>query len=506
MALAGCSRDLADPGVGSLHGVASVALVVLGIVVARRGRAAPIAPALGLLCAILAVWNAALAFAPWWGAALARRLASVSMLLSAPVLSAFARMFTGRYWSSPRTRTVLLVLAGLCVLWGAGVLVAGERVLGLTDPLPDLALAAASLDAAWMLTQRLRAPPSAQEETRARIMAAALVLGGTLGVTELAGLAGLAGPHLGALAAPASLGIAALVVLRVRVGDRDVSTLPAAYGAAIGACAVVAYLAVFQLSQRVPMALAPGTVAVTLALLAAMREGVAQAMVERQRLEQLATLGRFAAQLAHDLKNPLTALKGAAQFLKEEHTRRGTAGDDDDFLELMLEEIGRMQRVVDNYQRLGRVEPERASVAINEVVRGVMALQSFAGAAGVEVHVVYGEGLPTVQADADLLANTLKNLVRNAFEAMPRSGVLTVRTDVTDPSEDPGVVITVEDTGVGMTALTRERALESFYTTKAQGSGLGLAFARRVMEAHGGALTLTSREGIGTIVRLRLPR
>ncbi len=91
--------------------------------------------------------------------------------------------------------------------------------------------------------------------------------------------------------------------------------------------------------------------------------------------------------------------------------------------------------------------------------------------------------------------------MRNALEAMPRGGVLTVRTR----TEDSGVVLSVEDTGEGMNARTRERAFDDFYTTKTTGSGLGLAFVRRVVEAHGGRVTLTSHEGRGTTVTLRLP-
>lgn len=164
-----------------------------------------------------------------------------------------------------------------------------------------------------------------------------------------------------------------------------------------------------------------------------------------------------------------------------------------------------MHRVVDNYQRLGRVEAIKTSLDINEVVRAVMALQSFAGGHTITVTTEYDPSLPPCMVDRDLLENALKNLVRNAFEAMPLGGVLSVRTGMSAPAEAPGVVIRVEDSGMGMDALTRERAMESFYTTKPQGSGLGLAFVRRVVEAHDGDLTLTSREGTGTIARIRLP-
>jgi signal transduction histidine kinase len=103
--------------------------------------------------------------------------------------------------------------------------------------------------------------------------------------------------------------------------------------------------------------------------------------------------------------------------------------------------------------------------------------------------------------DRDLLAGALENLVQNAFEAMPDGGTVTVRTSV-DPDT---VVLSVEDNGQGMDARTRERAFDPFFTTKPTGSGLGLAFVRRVAEAHGGDVTLASKEGAGTTLQLRLP-
>jgi signal transduction histidine kinase len=141
---------------------------------------------------------------------------------------------------------------------------------------------------------------------------------------------------------------------------------------------------------------------------------------------------------------------------------------------------------------------------LNGLVVDVLSLQAFAGYANVKLERALAPELPPCSGDYDLLANALENLVRNAYEAMPQGGTLTVRTQREEP-EGTGVVLSVEDTGEGMDARARERAFDEFFTTKASGSGLGLAFVRRVVEAHGGEVALTSREGRGTIVRLRLP-
>jgi signal transduction histidine kinase len=166
----------------------------------------------------------------------------------------------------------------------------------------------------------------------------------------------------------------------------------------------------------------------------------------------------------------------------------------------MLREVDRLHRVVDDYERIGRVQPILRAVDVNEIVRSVVALEPFAAADGITITSELASELPKCTADGDLVSGALQNVIRNAFEAMPKGGKLTVRTE----RVEHGVVITVEDSGDGMDARQAERALDDFYTTKPAGSGLGLAFVRRVAQAHGGDVSLKSTVGVGTIVRLRL--
>ena len=137
---------------------------------------------------------------------------------------------------------------------------------------------------------------------------------------------------------------------------------------------------------------------------------------------------------------------------------------------------------------------------MNDVVRDVTGLASFAGAR-IELRLDLGPDLPVVEADRDLLARAIENLLRNAIEAMPGGGTVTVST----ARAAVGVRVEVRDSGPGMDAVTRERALEGFFTTKASGSGMGLAFASRVARAHGGTLSVSSRPGQGTAVEIGLP-
>jgi signal transduction histidine kinase len=112
--------------------------------------------------------------------------------------------------------------------------------------------------------------------------------------------------------------------------------------------------------------------------------------------------------------------------------------------------------------------------------------------------------LPKASLDPDLFSSAVENLIRNAWEAMDGGGVVTARTAIR-PDEPGFVEVSISDTGKGMDARVAENAFAEFYTTKTTGSGLGLAFVRRVAEAHGGQASLTSVEGKGTTVKLRVP-
>jgi signal transduction histidine kinase len=248
-----------------------------------------------------------------------------------------------------------------------------------------------------------------------------------------------------------------------------------------------------------------GAGVVTLFVVAASRRWLAEAAEVRVHRDQLTLLGRYSAQMAHDLKNPLAALKGAAQLLREDLTCAEPAVDRLRFLDLMLDQIGRLNDLVDIYGRLARVEPNCELLDVNDVARSVVSLQSFATDT-IAFRAELAEGLPACRADRALLARVMENLVRNAVEAMPGGGTVVVRTSpATEANGNAGIELSVEDNGCGMDARTRERAFDDFFTTKPTGSGMGLAFVSRVAEAHGGRVSLSSEPGRGTVIRVRLP-
>ena len=256
------------------------------------------------------------------------------------------------------------------------------------------------------------------------------------------------------------------------------------------------------------LSIAPGSVAltatlavaVTVAALATLRPVALALSEERERTQHLTTLGRFSAQMAHDLRNPLAAIRGAAQFLVEEKKRGGSIDEHAHFADLILEQADRLAKVVNDYQRVGRAEAVRASVDVPALLRGVESgarMSSPDDAITVDAPTALEHPL-----DRDLVTQALENLVRNAREATtegPRSVELVAR------KKGRTLELAVRDRGKGMDARTRERALDEFFTTKATGSGLGLAFVSRVCEAHGGRVTIESTPGVGTTVTMHLP-
>jgi two-component system, NtrC family, sensor histidine kinase HydH len=273
----------------------------------------------------------------------------------------------------------------------------------------------------------------------------------------------------------------------------------------LAAVVVLAYLSVFRAAGTNAALLVLGTVTVTLMLLAAARLVIVTIISRRDQLVRFATLGKMSAQMAHDLKNPLAALKGAAQLLREERSQGRSIDDKTEFLDLLVEQSNRLETAVDKYQRLGRLEPIRSPVQLNELVRSLVTLQKLGGGDEVAVRTELAADLPECPIDRELVAGALENLLQNAFEASPRDRAVTVRTALASARHSRGVLLSVEDRGVGMSERTRQWALDDFFTTKTKGSGLGLPFVRRVAEAHGGEVTLVSKEGAGTTVRLFLP-
>jgi signal transduction histidine kinase len=239
----------------------------------------------------------------------------------------------------------------------------------------------------------------------------------------------------------------------------------------------------------------------------------ALAEVERaqERLVQshtLRALGEMAAGTAHHLNNLLAVALGRLQLMRRRIEPSAGVGSAIDIIERTLTDAASVVRRMQRFARTGPADEESEAVDLQRIVQEardmtetpcVDALQ----ARGIPIVVrVEAEPVPLVRASAAALRETVTNLILNAFDAMPRGGVITLRT-----FRHAGVVcLSVTDTGVGMSGEVKRRALEPFFTTKGpKGTGLGLSVAYGLMRRHGGELGIESTEGSGTSVTLRLP-
>jgi two-component system sensor histidine kinase HydH len=223
-----------------------------------------------------------------------------------------------------------------------------------------------------------------------------------------------------------------------------------------------------------------------------------QQMKERDRL---AALGEMSAGLAHEIRNPLAAIKGAIQYLEP----RRLPEEDREFLEIIIEEVNRLNGVVTQFLDYSRpLKPSLAPGDVNEILEKTFRLLLAETPPQIEVRLDLAAGLPRVQCDAEQLRQVFLNLALNAFQAMPRGGKLTVSTRVERDElafwregkrRRDVVEIRFRDTGPGIPEEARENIFVPFYTTKEKGTGLGLAICQRIVKAHGGAIAVRTAAG-----------
>jgi two-component system nitrogen regulation sensor histidine kinase GlnL len=239
-----------------------------------------------------------------------------------------------------------------------------------------------------------------------------------------------------------------------------------------------------------------------------------QLEAEVRRGETLAAAGQIAMGLAHEIRNPLGAIRGAVQLMRRE------LGDDarlGEYTDVLLKEVDRVNRIIEMLLDIGRPVTLRAvPLNVHQLLERVALLaEEMAGERGVQILRRYDPSLPPIMADEDRILQVFHNLVRNAIEAMEGGGRLTLVTRLSmDPlftKVDLGhgqrsmAEIQVIDDGQGIPKSVRARLFTPFFTTKDKGLGLGLALCHRIVEEHRGAIQVASEPGKGTTVSCFLP-
>jgi signal transduction histidine kinase len=239
---------------------------------------------------------------------------------------------------------------------------------------------------------------------------------------------------------------------------------------------------------------------------AALRVEMAERQTAEEKLrqsERLAAITVAAAKLAHEIGNPLNGMSTTVQILERSLSKHKHLADETltSTIQDLKQEIDRLRSLLQGWRALARPQPLTLQpVSLPQVVAEVLRTQAFYyDEYGINIEQTFPPQLPLVAGDQEKLAQALLNLCKNAVEAMPHGGVLTICGN----SAESHVLLTISDTGVGIPEGLN--ILEPFTTTKEAGTGLGLAIVQQIVTAHGGTMTYTSTPGRGTTFSLQFP-
>jgi two-component system, NtrC family, sensor histidine kinase HydH len=223
--------------------------------------------------------------------------------------------------------------------------------------------------------------------------------------------------------------------------------------------------------------------------------------VERNR--RLASMGRLAAGVAHEIRNPLSSIKGFAIYFKERYKE---VPEDQKTAEIMVQEVERLNRVIGQLLEFARpMKLNRKKASLHEVITySLKMIQSQAQDKGVAITTNLSPEIKEAPLDPDRISQVLLNLYLNAIEAMDQGGTLHIDSSLDE--ESGAATIVVSDTGAGIKQEDIEHVFDPYFTTKQSGTGLGLAIVHRIIEAHKGEVRVESEPGKGTRVTVVLPR
>lgn len=225
---------------------------------------------------------------------------------------------------------------------------------------------------------------------------------------------------------------------------------------------------------------------------------ITQIFEEAQQAEKLAVVGKMAATIAHEIRNPLTALKGFTQLQREKHP------EDAAYYNIMVQEIERMNTIVSELMVLGKPKKREYKLHnIKDILSYVIYIvEQPTLQYGITISTMIDKTLPSIQCDEKQMKQVFLNLIKNAIESMPNGGNIIVEANVV---HDNQIVVSVTDEGCGIDQEKIDQIGEAFYTTKENGTGLGLMVTYKIIEEHQGEIVFESKLGIGTKVKVMLP-
>jgi len=223
-----------------------------------------------------------------------------------------------------------------------------------------------------------------------------------------------------------------------------------------------------------------------------------------ERADRLASIGEMAAGIAHEIKNPLAGISAAVSIIRDD-----LESDDprSGILTEVLQQVQRLDKTVNDLLFFGKPSvPELACIDISYVIEKTLKFASqHRGVMHIERQLEFAPNLPTVYADGKQMQQVFLNLILNAFQAMNEGGTLTISTSLTTRQGRDYVRIDVADTGPGIPPQIQEKIFTPFFTTKAQGTGLGLPICHKLINLHDGFITVSNNTPRGTVFTIELP-
>ena len=222
---------------------------------------------------------------------------------------------------------------------------------------------------------------------------------------------------------------------------------------------------------------------------------------EIRRKEKLAAIGGLAAGVAHEIRNPLSSIKGIATYFKNKSDQNS---DDEEMAGVMIEEVERLNRVISELLEFARpTELKLKSTDVNSLIEhSVRLIEKEASDKNIDIKLDLSQQPVSAQIDSDRFSQCLLNLYLNALQAMGKGGQLSIKDSLTD---DNLIVIEIRDTGSGIKVENLNQIFDPYYTTKTKGTGLGLAIVHKIVEAHNGSIKVRSISGQGTSFIITVP-
>ncbi len=219
-----------------------------------------------------------------------------------------------------------------------------------------------------------------------------------------------------------------------------------------------------------------------------------------RQAEKLSIVGELAAGTAHEIRNPLTSIKGFVQLLRNRYHEQGLR----DYTDIMLKEIDRINMIISEFLALSSHQPDPRIIDLETILKEIKLLvEAEALLKNIEVEIEVVGNLPFLVVDVEQIKQALINLTTNAFWAMEDGGRLTIKAKYI--GDEKMVQLTVTDTGVGMSSEIMPHIFKPFYSTRENATGFGLTVAFRIIQNHGGILSATSQPGEGTVFTVKLP-